>query len=753
MNRSLRGPRRLAVAVAVTLAVTAGAVAAVPASASVPVSAPAAVTAPSGVADEAAPVVVGPDARLLATGPSGYLGRVAAGEQRTYSWTRYEGGVTTALPPAPYYRGGAHSDLVVRLEGSGHQSSFQVLDMAAGGEPVVVDTAFLGPTATLLQVVGDALLLRTAGASGQTLHLVSRQPQGETVHREITGLPSDATALSTQVTAPGVLAVRYTGTHGGTTGQRLAVVDLAAAKAVDDRAVPAVDATSSFAASATHVAWVERLPDGRSVVVTARRGSDTTSRRELPAQSGGISLGLLDGWVTYTVAGGATAEAPNPLHPLTALSLQDGRTTVTLLDSTVTVLGGADGALAQGGTLAKGEGFYRIAPGADGRPAATMVATAEVSTALTDTRVEIPGMDFRKAETRAPIRWWLSRPQARVDVVLVHRRTGLRWSSFMGASSAVPDGGFATDWNGVFGDFSAALNGEYTWTLTARPENGIGPVLKRTGTVRVDSGTAPHDYSDKGSPDLLARTAAGRLVSYDVRQLRSPWLTDWDVTDRGAGWNVYDRLVATGDLAGSQYADLVARDRTGVLWLYLGTGPSLAKRTSVGGGWQVYDTLTAGSDLTGDGRPDLVATDRTGVLWLYKATGDIAEPFAPRKRIGGGWGGYDKLVATGNIGGGPAGDLLARDRDGVLWQYLGKGDGTFAPRTRIGGGWQRYAAIVAVGDGNKDGRPDLLVDDAFPVGPDTLGFYTGTGDWKAPFSSRTQLYTQGPLGELDPTLF
>ncbi|MFF3839377.1 FG-GAP-like repeat-containing protein [Streptomyces sp. NPDC001930] len=750
MIRPLRRHHRLAAAVAVTLAVTAAAAAA-PASASAP-TAPTAPTAPSAAADEAAPVVVGPDARLLGTGPSGFLSRVAAGEQRTYSWTRYEDGATTVLPPAPYYRGSSHSDLVVRLEGSGYQSSFQVFDMAAGGDPVVVDIAFLGPTATLIQTVGDALLLRTTEGSGQTLHLVPRQPQGETGHRRITGLPADASELNAQFTAPGVLAVRYTGTAGGTTGQRLAVVDLAAAKAVDDRAVPAT-ATVSAAASATHVAWVERLPDQRSVVVTARRGSATTSRYTLPAQNGTASLGLLDDWVTYTVTGGAKADAPNPLHPLTALSLRDNSTTVKLLDSAVTVLGGVNGALAQGGTLANGEGFYRIAPGADGRPAASMVADSKVSTALTDTRVEIPGMDFRKGGAWAPIRWWLSRPQARVDVVLVHQRTGLRWGTFMGASSAVPDGGFVTGWDGVFGDFSPALNGEYTWTLTARPENGIGPVLKRTGTVRVDSGTAPHDYSDKGAPDLLARTGAGRLVSYDVGQLRSPWITDWDLTDRGGGWNVYDRLVATGDLAGSKYADLVARDRTGVLWFYQGTGPSLAKRTRVGGGWQVYDQLTAGSDLTGDGRPDLVATDRSGVLWLYKATGDTAKPFAPRKRIGGGWGGYDKLVATGNIGGGPAGDLLARGRDGVLWQYLGKGDGTFAPRTRIGGGWQRYADIVAVGDANKDGRPDLLVNDAHSVGPDSLGFYTGTGDWKAPFSSRTRLYTQGPFGELNPTLF
>ncbi|MEU7073078.1 VCBS repeat-containing protein [Streptomyces narbonensis] len=734
----------LASAVTAVLAVTAlgaGTLATAPAA----LAAPALTSAPSA-AEEAGPAVISPDSVLRGGGPSGFLTRVADGERLTYSWTRYQSGSTTVLPAAPFYRGNADSDVVVAVDGTAHR----LYDMAAGGDPVVIDTAFLGPTATLRHVVGNALLLRTTEGSGDALHLVSR-PQGAVVDRTITGFPADARFAGEQFTAPGFLAVHYTGTVAGRTGHRLAVVDLVAGKVVDDRAAPAADTTFLAVASTTHVAWVERLADGRFVVVTARRGSTTTSRHVLPAQNRAITLGLIGGWVTYSVSGGATADTPNPLYPLTALSLQDNRTTVKLLDSVAMTFLHANGALVQGGTLAGGEGVYRIALGADGRPAATQVATSKVPTALTEVSRQIPGMDFSKAGTWAPIRWWISRPGARADVVLVHKRTGKSWNSSLGPYNRT--GGFGTEWNGEFRDYSAALNGEYTWTLTARPDNGIGPALKRTGTLRVDSGTAPHDYSDKGSPDLLLRTGGGRLISYDVRQLRTPWITDWKSTDRGGGWNVYDRLVATGDLAGSKYADLVARDRAGVLWLYQGTGPSLAKRTAIGGGWQVYDQLTAGSDLTGDSRPDLVATDRSGVLWLYKATGDTAKPFAPRKRIGGGWGGYDKLVATGNIGGGPAGDLVARDRAGVLWLHLGKGNGTFAPRTRIGGGWQRYSDIVAVGDGNKDGRPDLLVKDRFEVGPDVLGFHTGTGDWKAPFSSRTQLFTQGPLGELNPTLF
>ncbi|MFF3838290.1 hypothetical protein [Streptomyces sp. NPDC001930] len=85
-----------------------------------------------------------------------------------------------------------------------------------------------------------------------------------------------------------------------------------------------------------------------------------------------------------------------------------------------------------------------------------------------------------------------------------------------------------------------------------------------------------------------------------------------------------------------------------------------------------------------------MATDKSGDLWLYQATGNAKAPFTTRKRIGGGWSVYNRITATGNIGGSPAGDLVARGTSGVLWLYLGKADGTFAGRTRIGGGWNTY---------------------------------------------------------------
>lgn len=117
------------------------------------------------------------------------------------------------------------------------------------------------------------------------------------------------------------------------------------------------------------------------------------------------------------------------------------------------------------------------------------------------------------------------------------------------------------------------------------------------------------------------------------------------------------------------------------------------------------------------------------MLWLYPGKGDGT--LAARTRIGGGWGVYNQVTATGNLAGAPAGDLVARDTSGVLWLYLGKGDGTFASRTQISGGWSGYR-IIGPGDIDGDGWSDLVTVPAGDHSSTYMRFYYGTGQWKAP---------------------
>ncbi|MFE0649265.1 FG-GAP repeat domain-containing protein [Streptomyces sp. NPDC059534] len=273
-------------------------------------------------------------------------------------------------------------------------------------------------------------------------------------------------------------------------------------------------------------------------------------------------------------------------------------------------------------------------------------------------------------------------------------------------------------------------NGDYTWTVDveeASPEAGTTNLpLKVSGTFRITRKTKPHDFDDNGSADLLARDASGTLWS---RQGLG------DPLKVGTGWGVYDRIEAAGNLGGSAVGDVVARDRTGVLWLHKGIGDGrFANRIRVGTGWNTYGLLAGGSDVTGDGRPDLLGVNAAGVLWVHQGTGRDTAPFAAtRKSAGTGWGVYNEIAAVGNVAGAAAGDLVARDKAGVLWLHLGKGDGTFAPRVRIGSGWNEYTRLVAVGDADRDGRNDLVAHS--PVG-DKVYLYSGTGSWKAPFKGR-----------------
>ncbi|MFE6384619.1 FG-GAP repeat domain-containing protein [Streptomyces roseolus] len=145
------------------------------------------------------------------------------------------------------------------------------------------------------------------------------------------------------------------------------------------------------------------------------------------------------------------------------------------------------------------------------------------------------------------------------------------------------------------------------------------------------------DLDRDGYMDLLARDKAGVLWLYKGTGSFTGARSKARVRV-GGGWGTYDRL------AGG--ADLLARDRTGVLWLYRGTGDTTrpyTARTQIGGGWQSYDQLVITGDLTNDGKADAVARDRTGVLWLYQGTGKTTGPFTARTRIGGGWNTYNHL--------------------------------------------------------------------------------------------------------------
>lgn len=165
--------------------------------------------------------------------------------------------------------------------------------------------------------------------------------------------------------------------------------------------------------------------------------------------------------------------------------------------------------------------------------------------------------------------------------------------------------------------------------------------------------------------------------------------------DFGSGWGVYNLLVGPGDLTGDGKSDLLARDKSGNLFLYRGTGADhpLGTKTKIGAGWGAFNQIVGAGDYSGDGRADIVTRDSAGGLFLYRGTGSATTPFMAKLKIGSGWNTYTKLVAPGDLTGDGKAELLGVTAGGDLYRYSPISATAFGPRVKIGSGWQIYNGV------------------------------------------------------------
>ncbi|MDT9692140.1 VCBS repeat-containing protein [Streptomyces sp. P9(2023)] len=255
--------------------------------------------------------------------------------------------------------------------------------------------------------------------------------------------------------------------------------------------------------------------------------------------------------------------------------------------------------------------------------------------------------------------------------------------------------------------------------------DGNGDLIYRTwgGEFYTTAGTEPFSVyrsepakdiipignqdAEAGGPEVLMLSEQGALTLYT------------DATPTGAGeawtgrgWQIYNKIVAPGDVNDDGRADLVARDHSGNLYLYFATGDRsapFAARMPLGGGWNMFDQLLGIGDNNGDGWADLIARDTAGNLWFYAGQGDKTGPFAAKVKIGTGWNIYNQILSVGDDNGDGNGELIARDTAGTLWYYTGRGDGTLSARQQISdaGGWAGVPQFGGAGNipvtGNKEG--------------------------------------------------
>ncbi|MFC9795918.1 FG-GAP-like repeat-containing protein [Streptomyces sp. NPDC127584] len=268
-------------------------------------------------------------------------------------------------------------------------------------------------------------------------------------------------------------------------------------------------------------------------------------------------------------------------------------------------------------------------------------------------------------------------------------RAGAAGRADAGATAAtgsrVPDPLSDFDGDGVSDLIYRGWNGT---VYTATAQGGGGAFNE--GSLPLPKDIVPIGNQDAvgGGPEVLVLSEQGALTMYADA---SP--TSASYAWQGNGWQIYNKLFSPGDVNDDNRADVLARDTTGTLYLYYGTGKRsapLSARVKIGTGWNVYDQLIGMGDNNGDGWADLYARDTAGTLWFYPGTGDKARPFGTRRSIGGGWNIYNTVVPVGDDNGDGNGELLARDTSGTFWYYTGKGNGTLATRVQSSspGGWE-----------------------------------------------------------------
>lgn len=136
---------------------------------------------------------------------------------------------------------------------------------------------------------------------------------------------------------------------------------------------------------------------------------------------------------------------------------------------------------------------------------------------------------------------------------------------------------------------------------------------------------------------------------------------------------------------------------------------------------------TALADFTKDGKADLVARDKKdGKVYLFKGKGDGT--FEEGAKLYDSWD-YTQTTA-GDFNGDQKADLVAAKGD-ILYLSKGNGDGTFAAPVSLTKGWSEFEETTA-GDFNNDGSADLV---ARNKNDNKLSLWLGSTGTGNPFGS------------------
>lgn len=278
--------------------------------------------------------------------------------------------------------------------------------------------------------------------------------------------------------------------------------------------------------------------------------------------------------------------------------------------------------------------------------------------------------------------------------------------------------------------------------LTGRLSAGLQPAVSAgSGWNSYGSLNAAGDLNGDATPDLVARRSDGTLW-FAAGSASGKYNTPIAVSE---GWSGFSTLVTGSDFNGDGKPDIFAEDSAGTLWFFAGAGTTgndgqwssgLKSGVRVSTGWSAYTTVFSPGDLNGDGHADILARDSSGTLWFYAgsggtgATGQWSSGLRSGVPISTGWNGFDTIIGAGDLNGDGHPDLLARTSAGALFYFPGNGTtgssqwaSGLSSTGNVASGWDKYTSILGAGDLNHDGKADLAARDS----SGNLMYFAGNG--------------------------